>query len=66
MEDALRRLDNLTQEEGRMAIAENLRATNAVDERVREVDDRVGNVNDRVAELILGVQIIFSPDKLLT
>ena len=73
MEDALKRLDKLTHEEARMAIAENLRATHAVDERVREVteqvlavDDRVANVSDRVAEVIHGVKIIFSPEKRLT
>ena len=56
MEDALKRLDKLTHEEARMAIAENLRATHAVDERVRgvteqvlAVDDRVARVDDRVA-----------------
>jgi len=66
MEDALKKLDNLTQEESRMMIAENLRATHAVDERVRgvtervvSVDDRVANVNDKVTEVIHGVQIIF-------
>jgi len=61
MEDALKRLDKLTQEESRMAIAENLLATHAVDERVRAVDDRVANVNDRVSEVIHGMKIIFSP-----
>jgi hypothetical protein len=66
MEDALKRLDKLTHEEVRMAVAENLRATHAVDERVRAVDDRLANVNDRVAEVILGVKVIFSPDKRLT
>ena len=74
MEDALNRLDKLTHEEARMAIAENLRATHAVDERVRRVteqvralddsvaglDDRLTNVNDKVAEVIQGVQIVFS------
>ena len=44
MEDALKRLDMLTQEEARMAIAENLRVTHAVDERVAGVDDRVDQV----------------------
>ena len=48
MEDALKRLDKLTQEEVRMAIAENLRATHAVDERV-------ASVNNKVAEVIGGV-----------
>jgi hypothetical protein len=51
MEDALKKLDNLTQEEARMVIAENLRATHAV-------GDRVANVNDKVAEVIHGVQNI--------
>ena len=62
MEDALRRLDNLTHEEARMAIAENLRATHAVDERVRgvteqvlAVNDRVAVVDDKVTEVIHGV-----------
>jgi hypothetical protein len=73
MEDALRNLDNLTQEEARVIIAENLRATHGVDERVKgvteqvlavdarvaNVDDRVANVNDKVAEVIHGMQIIF-------
>ena len=55
MEDALKRLDKLTQEEARMAVAENLKATHAVDERVRgvastvvDVDNRVAVVDDRV------------------
>ena len=55
MEDALKRLDKLTHEEARMAIAENLRATHAVDERVEGVDDRLANVNDKVEEVIHGV-----------
>ena len=56
MEDALKRLDKLTQEEVRMAVAENLKATRTVDERVRGVantvvaiDNRVAGVDDRVA-----------------
>jgi len=44
LEDALKKLDKLTQEEARMAIAENLRATHAVDERVRGVTERVLSV----------------------
>jgi hypothetical protein len=38
LEDALKKLDKLTQEEARMVIAENLRATHAVDERVMQVE----------------------------
>ncbi|KAI0290286.1 hypothetical protein BC826DRAFT_970488 [Russula brevipes] len=49
LEDALKKLDKLTQEEARMATAEVLRATRAVDDRVAGVDDRVAGVADRVA-----------------
>ena len=49
LEDALKKLDKLTQEEARMAIAQNLRAT-------QNVDDRVEEVNDKVAVLIDGTQ----------
>jgi hypothetical protein len=56
MEDALRRLDSLTTEEARMATARTLKATHAVDNRVRgvqdtvlDVDIRVAGVDDRVA-----------------
>ena len=44
MEDALKRLDKLTQEEAWMGIVQNLKATHAVDERVRAVDDKVTEV----------------------
>ena len=49
MEDALRRLDKLTQEEARMAVAENLKATHIVDERVRGVANTVEAIDNRVA-----------------
>jgi hypothetical protein len=55
LEDALKKLDRLTQEEARMTVAENLRATHAVDERVLSVEDKVTNVNDKVAEVTCGV-----------
>lgn len=67
LEDALKRLDRLTQEEARMAAAEVLRATHIIDERVRGVskqvlvvEDRMASVDDKVAEVIDGAQIIFS------
>ena len=60
MEDALKTLDRLTQEEAQMATAEVLRATHAINERVLAVDDRVVSVDDKVAEVINGAQIIFS------
>jgi hypothetical protein len=56
MEDAFKRLDKLTDEEARMAVAQNLKATHNVDQRVRgvastvvAVGDRVAGVDDRVA-----------------
>jgi hypothetical protein len=58
IEDALKRLDKLTQEEARMAAAQNLKVTHAVDERVKGVtdtvvaiDNRVTGVDDRVARV---------------
>ena len=49
IEDGLKRLDKLTQEESRMAAAENLKATHAVDERVKGVADTVATIDKRVA-----------------
>ena len=70
MEDAVKKLDKLTVEETRMAVAQNLKATHNVDERVRGVantveaiDNRVASVDDRVAkvaEIIDGTYIVFS------
>ena len=51
IEDALKRLDKLTQEESRMAAAENLKVTHAVDERVKEVADTVTAIDNRVADV---------------
>jgi len=58
MEDALKRLDKLTQDEVRMAIAQNLKVTHTVDKGVKEVvdtvvamDDRVARVDDQVASI---------------
>ena len=65
MEDALKRLDKLTQEEARMAAAQNLKATHTVDGRVKgvvdtvkaihnnvvDVDDRVAGVNEKVVTI---------------
>ncbi len=56
MEDAVKKLDKLTAEEARIAVAQNLKATRDVDERVRgvantveAVDHRVAGVDNRVA-----------------
>jgi hypothetical protein len=58
IEDALKRLDKLTQEEARMAAAQNLKATHAVDDRVKGVADTVVAIDNRVAgvgEQVAGV-----------
>ena len=58
VEDALKKLGKLTDEEARMAVAQNLKATHKVDERVRgvgntvvAVDNRVAGVDKRVAKV---------------
>jgi methyl-accepting chemotaxis protein len=65
IEDALKRLDRLTQEEARMAAAQVLNVANTVDDkvqgiadnmvsmdsRVAGVDDRVKDVNDQVKDV---------------
>jgi chromosome condensin MukBEF ATPase and DNA-binding subunit MukB len=53
IEDALKRLDRLTQDEARMATAQILKVTHTVDNRVRAVDDKL-------AEVMNGVQPIFN------
>ena len=65
MEDALKRLDKLTQEEARMAAAANLKATHTVDKRVEGVadtvaaiDNRVAGVDDRVATVDDRVKVV--------
>jgi hypothetical protein len=73
IEDALKRLDRLTQEEARMASAQLLEITNAidgevrgiadnvlvVDDRVACVDDHVKDVDDKLVAVIDGAQYIF-------
>ena len=48
MEDALVRLDRLTQEEVRMAAAQGLKATHAVHDEVKGVDNKVQQVADHM------------------
>ncbi len=49
IEDGLKRLDKLTNEEVRMVTAQVLRGTQNVDDRVRVVENRVLDVDNRVA-----------------
>ena len=46
LEDALKKLDRLTQEEARMANAEVLRITNSIRDAVKIIDDKVQVVID--------------------
>ena len=54
IEDALRRLDQLTQEEARMAATELLKFTRGIDDKVEGVDERVKGVDSRVGSVMKG------------
>ena len=47
----MERLDNLTQEEARIASAELLKVTHSVDDRVRDVDEKVEVVRNGVHDV---------------
>jgi len=49
IEDALKRLDRLTQEEARMASAQLLKVTNTINNRVEEIADNMLGVDNRAA-----------------
>jgi hypothetical protein len=48
VEDALQRLDKLTQEESRMAAVEALKITREIDDKMNDLDGKVEGVGDRV------------------
>ena len=54
IEDALKKLDKLTNEEVRMVTAQVLNATHAVDNKVARVNDNVKAIDDKVAVVIDG------------
>ena len=54
MEDALERLDKLTQEEARMAAAEALKIARGIDVKVDGVDDKVKGVDRKVGSVMEG------------
>ena len=56
IEDSLEKLDKLTQEEARMASAEQLKMTHIVDGKVTGVDDRVRSVEGQVEGVRSDVQ----------
>jgi hypothetical protein len=61
IEDALKRLDRLTQEEAQMASAQLLKVTNTIDNRVGEIADSMLCVGDKVTAVIDGARYIFYP-----
>ena len=50
VEDALQRLDKLTQEEARMAAVEILTITRGIDDNVKDVGEKVKDVDHEVKE----------------
>jgi hypothetical protein len=58
LEDALKKLDRLTQEEARMAYAEVLRITHSIHDGVKIVDGKVGDVGDKVQCVDDKVQVV--------
>jgi hypothetical protein len=54
IEDALKRLDKLTQDEVRMATAQLLKLTHGVDDKVKVVDNKVDGVSDTVKLVLDG------------
>ncbi|KAH9062620.1 hypothetical protein EDB83DRAFT_845364 [Lactarius deliciosus] len=56
VEDALQRLDQLTQEEARMATAETLRITRSIDDKVTDVDEKVVGINEGVRGVDMKVE----------
>jgi hypothetical protein len=70
LEDALKKLDRLTQEEARMAHAEVLRITQStrdevkiVDGKVEEVGDKVGDLGDKVQCVDDKVQVVIDGER---
>ena len=59
IEDALRRLDQLTQEEARMAATEVLRITRGIDGKVGGIDEKVKGVDSRIGSVMKGE--LYSP-----
>jgi hypothetical protein len=64
VEDALARLDKLTQEEARMAAAQILRLTHSIDDKVKVVDDKVTGVRDEMKDVNdkMGIVLNGTPD----
>jgi len=60
IEDALKRLDKLTQEEARMAAAQILRLTHSVEDKVKVVDDKVTGVRNKMEDVDNKMDIVLN------
>lgn len=60
IEDALQRLDRLTQEEARMAAVQILNLTHAVDTKVTGVGNKLKDVDDKMDVVIKGTQVLLA------
>ena len=58
LENALKKLDRLTQEEARMALSEVLRITHSIRDEVEVVDGKVERVKDKVEVIDGKVQVV--------
>ena len=58
IEDSLRRLDQLTQEEARMATAQLLTLTHGVDDKVVRINDEIKGVDDKVKDVSDTVKLV--------
>jgi hypothetical protein len=59
IEDALRRLDRLTQEEALMAAAQILNLTHTIDNKVTGVGNKLRDVDDKIDVVIKGTPHVF-------
>ena len=66
LEDALRKLDRLTQEGARMANAEVLRITHSIRDGVKIVDGKVEEVGDKVQCVDDKVQVVIDGARTLS
>ena len=61
IEDSLKRLDRLTQEEALMAAAQILSLTRTVDNKVTGFGNKLGDVNDKMDLVIKGMPLLNIP-----
>ena len=58
IEDSLKRLNSLTDDEARMATAEVLKTTRSVDEKVDNIDEKMISVDEKVKSVDDKVKVV--------